>query len=280
VDLSKLGWSLFRALNSGRVQTFHPADIRPYLEAAAGQPLRQSFSILSWYIENAVIRFARTEQATSFLRPMLDATIVGAQLAGQVAGRSLIRLKALKHQSAQLSVAQSLMVTPGTRDEAVQVLSTWFERQLGKVVKICDPYFGPGDLSWLQIIRTARPGCSIQIMTARKNQPPTGPDEELEDIYVNTWRRLYDQTAPIAEIAIIGGERTKDSPIHDRWIVSESVGLRLGTSLNSLGLTKDSEISEMSPSDVAQKLCEIDQYLSREKTEHRGEKLRLTKFGL
>ena len=117
-------------------------------------------------------------------------------------------------------------------------------------------------------------------MTARKNQPSPAPGEDLEDIYSNRWRRDYDQIPPEAEIGIIGGERTKDSPVHDRWIVSEGVGLRLGTSLNSLGISKDSEISEMSAEDAAQKLSEIDQYLSRERVEHRGEKLRMTRFRL
>jgi hypothetical protein len=172
------------------------------------------------------------------------------------------------------------MVRPGTRAEAIQVLSTWFEENLGEFVKICDPYFGPGDLDWLQVIRSACPRCKICIMTARKNQPTPPEGEDLADLYASSWCRLYDQGAPDTEIAIIGGERTKDSPIHDRWIVSDGAGLRLGTSLNSLGVTKDSEISEMSAPDAAQKLFEIDQYLNREKTEHRGEKLRITRFGL
>jgi hypothetical protein len=279
-DLSRLGWSLVRALNAGRFQSFHPSEIRPYLDAAAGQSLRQSYSVLLWYIENAVVRFAKTDQAASFLRPMLDATIVGAQLAGQVAGKSLVRLKALKHQSTQIGEGRAILVSPGTRDEAIQILSAWFEKQLGQFVKISDPYFGPSDLGWLQIIRTARPGCDIYVMTARKNQPTPAPGEDLEDVYADSWRRLYDQSPPKTEVAIIGGERSKDSPIHDRWIVSEGVGLRLGTSLNSLGISKDSEISEMSPEDAAQKLSDIDQYLTRERTEHRGEKLRITRFGL
>ncbi|HUP03209.1 MAG TPA: hypothetical protein VMU19_04435, partial [Bryobacteraceae bacterium] len=279
-DLSRLGWSLLRALGAGRLQSFHPSEIRPYLEAAAGQSLTRSFPILLWYIENAVVRFARTDQAATFLRPMLDATIVGAQLAGQVAGKSLVRLKALKRQSAQLSGGRALLVVPGTREEAIRILSMWFERELGRFLTICDPYFGPDDLSWLQIIRSAKPECRIVVMTARKNQPTPGPGEDLEEVYANSWRRLYDQGAPNAEIAIIGGERTKDSPIHDRWAVSDGVGLRFGTSLRSLGLTKDSEIAEMSADDAAQKLADIDQYLNREKTEHRGERLRLTRFGL
>ncbi len=279
-DLSTLGWSLARALNAGRFQSFHPSDIRPYLEAVALLPLRESYSTILWYIENAVTRFARTDQAAIFLRPMLDATIVGAELAGQVAGKGLVRLRALKNQSTHLSVARGLLVSPGTREEAIRVLSVWFERQLGRFVKICDPYFGPDDLHWLQIIRAAKPGCRISIMTAKKNQPTPAPGEELADVYSNGWRQRYDQTPPDAELTIIGGERTKDTPIHDRWIVTEGAGLRLGTSLNSLGISKDSEISEMSPEDAAQKLSEIDQYLTHEKTVHRGEKLRLLKFDL
>jgi ribosomal protein L29 len=60
----------------------------------------------------------------------------------------------------------------------------------------------------------------------------------------------------------------------------ETSGLRFGTSLNSLGLTKDSEISEMTSDDVEQKRAELLQYLTREKTEHKGEKLKLGRFWL
>lgn len=101
----------------------------------------------------------------------------------------------------------------------MRILTAWFERKLGTVVRICDTYFGPQDLSWLQIIRAARPGCRIEVLTARKNQPVTGAGEELEDIYINAWRGRYDQTALCADFAIIGGERTKDSAIHDRSTV-------------------------------------------------------------
>lgn len=279
-DLSRLGWTLVRALNAGRVQSCHPSDIREYLAAAADQPLRRSFSILLWYIDNSVVRFAKTDQAASFLRPMLNACIVDAQLAGQVAGKTLTRLKALKHRSIVLSDSQSLLVVPGTREEAIRVLSLWFEEHVTDTVKIVDPYFGPDDLSWLQLIRTAKPGCSICVLTARKNQPIPSGGQELDDIYGTSWRRLYDQSPPKAEIAVIGCELTKDTPIHDRWIVTGPAGLRLGTSLHSLGTTKDSEISEMSPKDCEQKQAEIDQYLNREKTEHNGQKISLLRFWL
>ena len=156
-DVSGFGWSLLRALKARRFQSFHPSDIRPYLDSATTQPLHRSYSTLLWYIENAVVRFAETDQAATFLRPMLDATIVAAELAGQIAGKGLVRLKALKQQSTQISGGRALLVTPGSRDEAIRVLSAWFEKQLGQFVKICDPYFGPSDLNWLQVIRAVRP---------------------------------------------------------------------------------------------------------------------------
>ncbi|MEO8592946.1 MAG: hypothetical protein ABI759_06480 [Candidatus Solibacter sp.] len=279
-DVSRLGVLLLRSLNAGRVQSYHPSEIRVYLDLAAEQPLRRSYPLLVWYVENAVARFCKTDQAATFLRPIFDACVVGAQMAGQVAGRAMVRLRAVKTQAAQLSGASSLLATPTNRDDAVRILTAWLEDNLSTAVLIHDPYFGPGDLSWVQVIRVAKSGCEITIMTSRAQQPTPTDGAELQDIYVMAWRSLFDQSPPKTEIAVIGGETSKASPIHDRWLISGSVGLRFGTSLNSLGLTRDSEISEMTPADVEQKRSELLQYLNREKSDHKGEKLRLSRFWL
>ena len=211
---------------------------------------------------------------------MFSACVIGSQFGGQIAGRALIRLKALKIQSTVLSPNRSLLITPGSKEDAIRILSEWFEKNLSEDVKIHDPYFAPNDLPWLQVIRAAKPGCTICIMTARLHQPALQTGEDLEDVYATAWRRSFDQNPPKTEIAVIGGERTKDSPIHERWLVSGSSGLRFGTSLNSLGLTKDSEISELSQTEVEDRQLQIGQYLTRDKMEHKGEKLRLTRFWL
>jgi hypothetical protein len=120
----------------------------------------------------------------------------------------------------------------------------------------------------------------ITVMTSRRHQPSVPSGSELQDVYLEAWRRLYDQLPPRTQIAIIGGERSKESPIHDRWLLSGGAGLRFGSSFNSLGITKESEISEIAAEDVRQKEIELDQYLEREKTEYRSERLRLTTFWL
>ena len=245
-EIHKLGLMLLRALNSGRIQHFHPNQIRDYVELAAQHPLDRSYPLLTWYVENAVRRYCNTDHASAFLRPILDACVVGAQLAGQISGRSLIRLKALKHKSTDLSNTNSVIVTPESRNEAMGILRRWLERKLSNEVKIHDPYFSPTDLSWLQLIRTINPKVVITIMTSRRHQPSVPVGSELQDVYLEAWRRLYDQLPPRTQIAIIGGERSKESPIHDRWLLSGGAGLRFGSSFNSLGITKESEISESS----------------------------------
>ena len=173
-----------------------------------------------------------------------------------------------------------MLTTPTNRDDAVRILASWLEKNLSGTVVIHDPYFGPKDLEWLQVIRTAKTECEVTVMTSRRHQPTPPEGTDLADVYSMAWRRSFDQSPPKAEIAVIGGEVSKESPIHDRWLISGGSGLRFGTSLNSLGLTKDSEISELTQDDVDQKRAELLQYLTREKLEHNGEKLRLSRFWL
>jgi len=117
-EVSKLGWTLVRTLGAGRVQNYHPRDIREYLELSAEQPLAQAYSVLLWYIENPVSRYSTTDQAPTFLRPMFTACVVGSQLAGQIAGQALIRMKALKLQSRTLSASRSLLITPNSKEDS------------------------------------------------------------------------------------------------------------------------------------------------------------------
>ena len=159
-------------------------------------------------------------------------------------------------------------------------MRTWLARNLDDVLTIADPYFTPSELDWLQVIRSVKPECVISILTARAHQPKAPPGEELADVYTEAWRLKYDQAIPKTSIAVIGGEKTRQSPIHDRWIICRTGGLRLGTSLNSLGITKESEISEMTGEDAQDKLLEIQKYTNREVTEYRGENLRLQTFWL
>lgn len=83
-------------LNADRVETVHLNCLLPYINAAVEFPLNEAYPILAWAIENSVKRFAKTDHARSHLVPMFEATLLGAELAGRIAARSLKHLKQVK----------------------------------------------------------------------------------------------------------------------------------------------------------------------------------------
>src|SRR5690606_7961628 len=84
----------------------------------------------------------------------------------------------------------------------------------------------------------------IKVLTSRehiKNVTKGDPQEEFS----SAWRELSDMAPPDIEIIIVGYGNKGTHPIHDRWLISNGKGLRFGTSINSVGITRTTEISEL-----------------------------------
>jgi hypothetical protein len=102
-----------------------------------------------------------------------------------------------------------------------------------------------------------------------------------EEAYRRYWyENLSDQKPPETDIVIVGTQKGGDLPIHDRWWVTGGKGLRFGSSFNSLGQKKDSEVSSLTPEEVAEREIETDLYLCLRKREHLGEPLSVVMFRL
>lgn len=82
------------------------------------------------------------------------------------------------------------------------------------------------------------------------------------DEFQNAWRAISEQSPPDTCVMAVYAHNGK-KPIHDRWIISRSAGLRLGTSLNSLG-NKLSEISVMRDHECSSCEAELDKYFLRQ----------------
>jgi hypothetical protein len=68
--------------------------------------------------------------------------------------------------------------------------------------------------------------------------------------------------------------------VHDRWWLTKGAGLRLGSSFSGIGMSRDSEISPLTEFEQAERLQITDSYITRQKREHRGEKLTYQFFEL
>ena len=132
------------------------------------------------------------------------------------------------------------------------------------------------DLQILKIIQDKGEDLKINFLTCRK------PNFEDETSFEDYWSSNSDQKPPFTNFTFC---YLPDKPdfriIHDRWILSKNSGLKLGTSLNSLGKGKESEISILTPNIAMNTLQEtINQYLNKERMEYDGKKIKYSTFSI
>jgi hypothetical protein len=219
-----------------------------------------AYPILAWAVENAARKYSDTDQASRLLRPLFTSTVQTAMLVRELAKR-LSGQKRLAQQMASSSpYLDGLTIHSGERNTALQFITEWFENNLGDYLKVCDPYFGTDDLEMLKLVMATKPTCRIQILTSEEHQ--RNLPLPLKQTYRNHWRQKWsDQNPPNTQIVVVGIRSNGKSPIHDRWWISNGSGLRVGTSFNSLGVKRTSEISIFSKEEALAKEEEIDRYL-------------------
>jgi hypothetical protein len=154
-----------------------------------------------------------------------------------------------------------------------EYLEQWLRNNGKEYLKICDPYFGPKDLGILKIVLSAAHDLQVTVVTSLKQQQQEKLEWPADEFYLRYWQRHFsDQAPPQTEIVVVGG-RAGELPVHDRWWLTNGAGLRLGSSFEGIGKSRDSEISVLTDSEVAERLEITDAYITRQKREHRGEKL-------
>ena len=99
-------------------------------------------------------------------------------------------------------------------------------------------------------------------------------------IITSYWRQDFSDQAPPSTKIVVVGTPTGELATHNRWIISETSGFRLGTSINSLGVGKDAELTALSPAEVRERKQETLAYVNRDKKEHLGKRLNFNFFDL
>lgn len=274
LDYSRAAWKLLGSLNARRITPCQIKDTREYIDVASGLPLTHAYPILSWVVENAKKRYANTNQAHQYLRPIFDAALMGAELCGIMAERTCKNLKRTTINAAATNEETSILIRPKDREVAINYLTDWISNEVKSYLKICDPFIGPDELSaLLQLIILVNPECNVQILSSIKHHKNAAIPEPWGVTYTQHWRKMSDQEPPYTEITIVGTRSQGEPPIHDRWWVSNGSGLRFGTSFNSLGTLKITDISKLSREEARSREELIDQYLNRVIKDLNGERL-------
>lgn len=280
-DYPSAAWMRLGALNSGRVEAVHINETYSLAEIAASLPINDAYPIFSFIIENAIVRYSKTDQAGVYFRPMFKAATTAATLSLKLVKRSLQQRNIPSACTINNCTTDSVIIRSGEREKAEQFIRKWFEKNVKKYLKICDPWFGPEELDLIKLFTSLNPDVEIFILTSKKHQKQESVSGSIEEHYRNKWRLNFSDNDPLSTDFIIVGTKSSGAlPIHDRWWISEKGGLRFGASFNGIGIKKDSEISILSADESINFEKEIDKYLNNSKREHQGEKLMYTRFNL
>lgn len=274
-------WLALKDLNSGRLTAIDNKKARSYVQAASTLPLQYAYPVLALVIENAVRNYKDTDQAGNFLKPLFKATMMSADLARRLSAKMRHMAESHRLNVAGSELDEQSLIRGGEREKALQRIRDWVKASAKEAIKICDPYFAPENLDMLQLIRTEKPEIPVEILTSWKHQKDQNVPTPWDEAYQTYWRANYSEADPgEVRIVIVGAKEGGSLPIHDRWCISGNTGIRLGSSLNSIGITKASEVTEIEENNLPGIKDTVERYLSGTAKTAKGDKLMAMSFYL
>jgi hypothetical protein len=261
--LPDAAWKNVAALLAGRLETKPVEVMTEYVMSAGAHSLTQTYPILTWYIENIGRKYIGANEVTEKISPICEALLLSTEMAATVMAQASRQMANLTVPGILDEISGGPVVRPKDRPHALKYIGEWLRANAVDYIKFSDPYFGPEDLSFLRMVLSECPECKVFILTSKQGLKKQGA--LTVEVFQEHWNRLVEQAPPETEILAVGSDLDEKGLIHDRWILSKGCGLRIGTSFNSIGEGKLSEISEMEPAKAA--VCEhyLNKFLDKQR---------------
>lgn len=219
---------------------------------------------LPWAKVPVAKRYTTLREAEQFLLPLLEIVMLCADVATSVisVNRKAGHAAGLPFPGINVG-SSSLLVQPGQRDIAISHIQQWLRTHCGDWLIYCDPYFTHADLAFLRLVLAENPATRVTILTSKLAFDKKRLEFSSASFYAE-WAGMVDQDPPHTNIIALSGT-PGSSPIHDRWIISATAGLRIGTSFGSLGEGKLSEISSLEDSEAERVAAELKRFCNGER---------------
>lgn len=240
--INKACFDALVSLNNGRLSPPKLDEITPLLLRISSFSIREVYWGYAWFLRGCQQRLQSTEDAHRVLRPIFEVTLLSCELTQRMSDGADTPL--LWNNPRE---AENIVVGPTDRLDAMSFLTSWFEKNCDDEILICDPYFTIHDLELVKNFFFVRPKARFTILSCKAINNSHKDASNLEA----AWSEICEQTPPeIRMVVVLYDGEGIGGPIHDRWLLCRDAGLRIGTSLNSLGLSKLSEISALSLAEV------------------------------
>lgn len=271
--LGKAAFNLSSELNAGKGILPHRTIPLKWLRKMVNAKFEDTENVANWTLD-FILRQNRSKEEIGGLFQVLVDTL---KLCVEV-GSDGLKSPAQSTSFSSVALPQDLrLFEAGSKKEALGAVHDWISTNTNKYLKLYDPYFTFAELDILKIVQT---DISVFIVTSWKAQKGIGPGERgVEELFRNAWKQISASDPPWTQIVVVGIQ-SGDSPIHSRYILTEGMGLSLGTSLNSLG-AKDTDLKFLNAEEtdsIASKF--VDPLLVPQLRTFKGEKLLVHTFVL
>jgi hypothetical protein len=258
--LPAAAWKNLGALEAGRLEV-KPLDVMAHYVSRAGSgTMHDAYPVLAWHITNLERKYIHLTDVRTHISPICEALLLSTELTEFILRRVAGKGADVREEESP----EGLLVRRSSRADAVAFIGQWLRENAQDEVIYCDSYFSTKDIPLLRLCLAQAPHSVLKIIASKSELSKNG--ELGEEPFVKAWREQSDQAPPETEVVAAGyADHPGKSVVHDRWLVSGDAGLRLGTSFNSLGQGKLSEISVVDPGRVQDLRRQLSQYLARQR---------------
>ncbi|HNP17127.1 MAG TPA: hypothetical protein PKL31_01730 [Fulvivirga sp.] len=270
-----------RALNSDRIATKKISEITQYLSLGNKLPLHEVFPVFMYYLTNC----AKTYKGKTYEGNVADLHRNNFEEA--VRATNIVQVLSHKRKSSESSSRKFFIdedfstnkaLHPGSREEGINFIRNWLIDEAEEFVIIADPYLDKECLDILKLITGLDKDLEVDLLGSKDGYSKI----DHEELFKSYWKSISDQTPPFTNVTFCWvPDKNNAAPFHDRWIISKSGGLRIGTSFNSIGGGKESEISVMKPSEALNiKEQTLAGFVSRKRREINGMRITYKSFSI
>jgi archaellum biogenesis ATPase FlaH len=254
------------------------SEISNYLVLGNKLPLHEVFPVYMYYLNNCTKTYKSVKDGSlsTIQRDNFKEAVNATNLIQILSQKKKITEKSYRKFFIDEEFSTNKPVKPKSREAAFNFIREWLKDQAAGFLIIADPYFEKEDLEILKIIKEINDTIDIDILGSIYEER-----ENLEVEYKNHWREISDEEPPFVNITFCRLSNSAETPFHDRWIITKNSGLRLGTSINSLGIKKESEISVMKPNEALRiREDTLIEFITRRKKDFNNQRLNYKSFTL
>ncbi len=267
-------WQMLAGLNANRMPPQRQDELANLMGIVSRCDFTDALGFYWWYLRNLQCKYEHNKpQSKAILVPMFEVTRLAAMLTQRIGVRVFGGWNV--NVAPDSSPSSSAIVGPGLGVTALDFIKNWLDQNDGAEILLCDPYFKIENLEFVKELSFHKAGLSFVILSCAI-EPATG---DLEADYEAAWGRVAHVQPPPLRVVHVSFDGPKSvSPIHDRWLLFGDAGLRMGTSVGSLGGTKLSEVSKVAANDVSSVRRALQPFIEMRERSLDGRRLKYRSF--